>query len=116
MVRTVLRIALLPALLTVGGASLAQSDAPQYGVCRDEISTYVKQELGQTPTRIDVQSYAGFTPYSLGSALVYVEECSGFHAFAIHASMSTCEHIPHYGKKRGSFVHYEGAFGQCRRR
>ena len=63
---------------------------PRYGVCRQQITDYVEQRLGLTITRIEVQSYSERMPVrSLldpGSALVYVEECDGFHAFEIRAT------------------------------
>lgn len=106
---------LLIALLLIGVAS-SSADEARYGVCRQEIVDYVENTLGHTPTRVEIQQYAGSTPFSLGSALVFVNECDGFHAFAISATESVCEHIPHYGQTNGSFVHYEGAFEQCRQR
>jgi hypothetical protein len=91
---------------------------PRYGVCRQQITDFVQQRLGQTPTRIEFQSYSERTPprslFDPGSALVYVKECSGFHAFEVRGTMDLCEHIPHYGTSSGSYVRYEGAFEGCK--
>lgn len=90
---------------------------PRYGVCRQQISDYVEQGLGLTLTHIEVQSYAESTPprsiLETGSALVYVEECRGFHAFEIRATEDLCEFIPHYGLSGGAYIRYEGAFEGC---
>ena len=91
----------------------------RYGVCRQQITDYVQEKLGQTPTRIEVQGYSETMPptgmFDAGSALVYVEECSGFHAFEIRATESVCEYLPHYGKT-GPYIRYEGAFEGCRKK
>ena len=104
-------------LCTSSGIALAQSE-PRYGVCQQEIADYVKQRLGQTPKHIEIQSYAERTPpktlFDVGSALVYVEECSGFHGFEIRGTQSDCEDIAHYGTSSGSYIRYEGAFEGCK--
>lgn len=105
-------------LVLAGVAACAQSE-PRYGVCRQQITDFVQQQLGQTPVRIEFQSYAERTPprspFDPGSALVYVKECSGFHAFEVRGTMDLCEHIPHYGTSSGSYVRYEGAFEGCKK-
>ena len=92
---------------------------PRYGVCRQEMIDFVTHRLGQTPTRIEIQAYAERNPpvtlFDAGSALVYVEECDGFHGFEIRATEDLCEHIPHYGRSRPSYVFYEGPFEGCRK-
>jgi hypothetical protein len=103
--------------LAIGSATAAQA-APRYGVCRQQISDYVEQQLGLKLTRIEVQSYAERSPpislLDVGSALAYVEGCSGFHGFEIRGSEDECEHIPHYGTSSGSYIRYEGAFEGCK--
>ena len=105
------------AALCAGGlAACAQSEA-RYGVCRQQITDFVERRLGQTPTHIEVQSYAERmlprTLFDSGSALVYVKECQGFHAFEIRATEDMCEFIPHYGYSGGSYIRYEGAYEGC---
>ena len=104
---------LLTALLAPG-----VQGQPRYGVCRQQIADYVHQRLGLTVTRIEIQSYSERTPplslFDPGSALVYVKECEGFHAFEIRGTEDLCEHIPHYGSSSGSYIRYEGAFEGCR--
>ena len=103
--------------LAIGSATAAQA-APRYGVCRQQISDYVEQQLGLKLTRIEVQSYAERSPpislLDVGSALAYVEGCSGFHGFEIRGREDECEHIPHYGTSSGSYIRYEGAFEGCK--
>ena len=109
-------VAFVAALGTIAVAACAQGE-PRFGVCEQQISAYVVQRLGLTPVRIDIQSYAERTPprtfLGTGSALVYVEECSGFHGFEIRATWNLCENIPHYGSSGGSYIRYEGAFEGC---
>ena len=104
-------------VLSPGFAANAMAGEPRYGVCRQEMIAFVEQKLGQTPTRIDVQAYSERTPpvtlFDAGSALVYVEECDGFHSFEIRGTESICEHLPHYGTP-GTYVRYEGAFEGCK--
>jgi hypothetical protein len=106
---------------TLSGAVLfspvvAQAE-PRFGVCRQQIVDYVEKRLGLTVQRIDVQSYSERTPaislFDPGSALVYVKECEGFHAFEIRGTEDLCEHIPHYGTSSGSYIRYEGAYEGC---
>ncbi len=103
----------------IAGCAMTAGSQPRYGVCRQEMIDFVEQQLRQTPTRIEIQAYSERTPpmtlFDTGSALVYVKECSGFHAFEIRGTESICEHIPHYGKTSGSYVYYEGAFEGCRK-
>lgn len=93
----------------------AQAD-PRFGVCREQVTDYVKRELGQTPTRVEIQSYAERMPaigmFDAGNALVYVKECDGFHSFEVRGTWSYCENLPHYGNT-GSVIRYEGAFEGC---
>lgn len=110
---------ILAGVLAAAGASAPAQAEPRYGVCRQQIADYVTRTLGQTPTRIEVQSYAERMPvlgmFDAGSALVYVEECSGFHAFEVRGTETYCEHLPHYGSSSGSSIRYEGAYEDCRK-
>jgi hypothetical protein len=91
----------------------ATAEEPRFGVCRQEIGDYVRERLGHTLTRIEINSYAERTTIvHPGSALVYVQECEGFHAFEIFATESTCEHLPHYGSG-ASYTRYAGAYEGC---
>jgi hypothetical protein len=98
-------------------SACAQGDA-RFGVCRQQITDYVELRLGLTLTRIEVQSYAERMPprtiLDVGSALVYVEECTGFHGFEIRATEDLCEYIPHYGSSSGPYIRYEGGFEGCK--
>ena len=106
---------LAPVLLSACAATHAE---PRYGVCRQQIADYVTQRLGQTVTRIQVQSYAERTPpvsmFDAGNALAFVEECDGFHSFEVRGTWDLCENIPHYGRSSGSYIRYEGPFEGCR--
>lgn len=116
-IRLISTIALGSSLFAASMAAMAQSE-PRYGVCRQEIVDYVQQRLGHTVKRIEIQSYAERMPpltlFDLGGALVYVEECAGFHGFEIRGTQSDCEHIAHYGTSSGSYIRYEGAFEGCK--
>ena len=108
------------ALLTGLSACMLASSAnaePRYGVCRQEITNYVQNTLGQTITKMDIQGYAeslSGNSMDLGSILVYVEECSGFHAFDIYGTEDRCENIPHYGSPRNGYTSYNGAYEGCK--
>ncbi len=108
----------LAGLLVAVPAAAFDLGEPRYGVCRQQISDYVTSRLHQTPTRIEIRSYAERSPpigmFDAGDALVYVEECSGFHAFEVRGTWSLCEHIAHYGRSSGSYIRYEGAFEGCK--
>ena len=108
---------LAASLCAASSVAMAQTE-PRFGVCRQEIVDYVEQRLGQTPKRVVIQSYAERMPprslLDVGSALVYVEECSGFHGFEMRGTQSDCEDIPHYGTSSGSYIRYEGAFEGCK--
>ena len=107
-----LRCSPLVAGLLLAGPSAA--DEPRYGVCRQQIMDQVRERFGQTVTRIDVRTYATrSTLFDPGDALVYVEECSGFHAFDILGTETVCEDIPHYGRSIGSYVLFQGSYGEC---
>jgi hypothetical protein len=94
-------------------AAAATAEEPRYGVCRQAIGDYVRERLGQTVTRIDIGSYGERTTIvQPGSALVYVAECEGFHAFEIYATEGTCENLPHYGSG-ASYTRYAGAYEGC---
>ena len=114
--RSTLLAGLSAALL--GTACATVQSEPRFGVCRQQIEDYVRIELGQTPTRIEFQSYSERTPpvtmFDAGNALVWVEECSGFHSFEVRGTQDLCEHIPHYGSSSGSYVRYEGPFEGCK--
>ncbi|MFT5447145.1 MAG: hypothetical protein ACI9DC_002320 [Gammaproteobacteria bacterium] len=62
---------LAASLCAASSIAIAQTQ-PRFGVCRQEIVNYVQQRLGQTPKRIEVQSYAERMPpkslLDLGSA------------------------------------------------
>jgi hypothetical protein len=106
----------LAGTLLVGACAEISQAKPRYGVCRQQITDYVEQQLGQTMTRIDVRSYAERMPprlFEAGDALVYVTECDGFHSFEIRATEDFCEHLPHYGTSSARFIRYEGAFEGC---
>jgi len=110
---------ILAGVLAAAGASGPAQAEPRYGVCRQQMVDYVTNVLGQTPTYIEVQSYAERMPalhmFDAGSALVYVEECSGFHAFEVRGTEAFCEHLPHYGSSSGLRIRYEGAYEGCRK-
>ena len=103
--------------LVVSGLLLAgpaAADEPRYGVCRQQMTDQVRQRFGHTVTRIDVRTYASrSTMFDPGDALVYVEECSGFHAFDVLGTETVCEDIPHYGESEGSYVLYQGSYEGC---
>ena len=109
--------ALIAVISATAIAACAQGE-PRFGVCRQQISDFVEQQLGLTPTRIEVQSYAERMPprtvLDVGSALVYVKECTGFHGFEIRATEDLCEYIPHYGSSSGPYIRYEGGFEGCK--
>ena len=104
-------------VVVVACAGTPVGGEPRYGVCRADINDFVTSTLRQTVTRIEIRSYAEHSPplglLDSGSALAFVEECPGFHAFEIRGTWSLCEHIPHYGKGRASYVRYEGAYDGC---
>ena len=109
-------VGLVASVLFAACALVPAEAEPRFGVCRQQISDYVERELGQTPTRIEIQSYAERMPaiglFDSGSALVYVKECSGFYSFEVRGTWSFCENIPHYGNT-GTFVRYEGGYEGC---
>jgi hypothetical protein len=111
---TTLGVSLLAgALLSTGGDAVATE--PRYGVCLQQIEDYVRQRLGQTVEHIRVNSYAERTTITHpGDALVFVEECDGFHGFEIFGTESVCEHLAHYGSG-AYYVRYEGAYEGCKR-
>lgn len=105
---------LLPAVALLALGAIAAAEEPRYGVCRQEIRDYVREHLGHTIDRIRINSYAERTTiFQPGEALVFVEECDGFHGFEIFATESVCEDLPHYGSG-ASYVRYEGGYGGCR--
>ena len=113
-------LAPLLAGVALAGCAVAEPGAePRFGVCRQQILDHVEQRLGQTVKRIQFQSYAERPPpvslFDTGNALVYVEECDGFHSFEVRGTEDLCEHIPHYGRSSGSYIRYEGAFEGCRK-
>jgi hypothetical protein len=103
--------------LCAAGLTACALGEPRFGVCRQQITDFVELTLGQTPTHIEIQSYAEVMPawtlFDLGSALVYVKECDGFQAFEIRATEDLCEFIPHYGSSSGTYIRYEGAYEGC---
>ena len=105
------------AALGVATITACAQGEPRFGVCRQQISDYVEHHLGLTITHIEVQSYAERMPprtvLDVGSALVYVEECSGFLVFEIRATEDLCEYIPHYGYSGVPYIRYEGGFEGC---
>ena len=102
----------LVAGLVLAGAAAASE--PTYGICRQQIADHVRQQLGQTVKRIDIRNYSERNRIvDHGDALAYVEECGGFHAFEVYGTWSTCEHIPHYGERKGRYVRYQGSYAGC---
>ena len=111
-----LSVCLAAVIASVGCAPMSGAEEPEYGVCRKQVIRYVEERLGQTVTRVDIKAYADrSTPghFDLGNALVFVQECHGFHSFEIHGTWSECEHLPHYGSG-ADYIYYEGPFGRCK--
>ena len=108
----------LIAVISATAITACAQGEPRFGVCRQQITDYVERHLGLTITHIEVQSYAERMPprtmLDVGSALVYVEECSGFHGFEIRATEDLCEYIPHYGYSGVPYIRYEGGFEGCK--
>lgn len=81
------------------------------GVCRAQIEDYVSDNFQQTVSRIDFDyvfdqrssGQDGDGPTS--AAVVYTEECPGYHVFDVFGSDYECEASVHYGEVR-NYVRY----------
>ena len=95
---------LLIAFAVVGFSALyacAAMGPPQYDVCRTQLRTYVAENFDHTVTGIQLQyaEAAGSRSSIRGSgrAVVFVEECEGYHAFELFATYTDCETRAFYG-------------------
>lgn len=81
------------------------------GVCRAQIEDYVSKQFHQTVTKIDFDFV--FDQKSMGeggggptsAAVVYTENCPGYHVFDVFGSDYECEYQVHYGKPR-NYIRY----------
>ena len=79
----------------------AATGPPQTDMCRKQIKDYVAQQFDQTVTGIRLQ-YADpggriSDTRASGTAVVFVEECDGYHAFELFATYTDCETRAYYG-------------------
>lgn len=88
------------------------------GVCREQIERYVTEQLDQTVIEIDFnyvfgQRSAGGEGDGLASAaVVYVQECPGFHVFDLFAADYDCESKFHHGTVP-NYIRYRSANQGC---
>ena len=88
------------------------------GVCRVQIEEYVRDKFQQMVTKIDFDFV--FDQRSMGeggggptsAAVVYIEECPGYHVFDVFGSDYECEASVHYGKPR-NYIRYRTSEGGC---
>ena len=87
------------------------------GVCRAQIEEFVRDNFQQTVTKIDFDfvfdqrstGEGGGGPTS--AAVVYTEECPGYHVFDVFGSDYECEASVHYGKPRNYIRHRVSELG-----
>ena len=93
---------------TAGGAE------PQHGVCEQQVRDFVTGEIGHTIKSIDYwwSLHPGTNEMLEPSeALVYVNECPGFHLIAIRATGEECT-MAHYGTPP-DYLFYRGPSAGC---
>jgi len=114
--RGVRRLAAVALAIGLGGCLGVQTgEEPQFDVCRKQIETYVRENLGQQVTDIIfyyVYERRDLLRWDYSKAVVSVSECPGYHYFEVHAIADTCEMLPHYGRQP-DYLYYLGAFDGC---
>jgi hypothetical protein len=110
-------LAALPwaALAASGCLPAGSGEEPVFDVCRKQLSEYVTQVLRQHPTQVQmryVYEQRDLLRFDFTTALVFVEECPGYHYFDVRATADTCEMIPHYGRQP-TYIRYLGSFDGC---
>lgn len=110
--------AVLVALAVVAfGALYACAAGPTQGdVCRTQLKAYVAQRFDQKVTSIRLEYAEGTDPldvsFVVGTAVVFVKECDGYHAFDLFGTYKDCE-VRSFRGDPPNFIRYRGSARGC---
>ena len=113
---SLLRVALAAALgffTALPGVALGAD--PETNICARQVVADVKQRFGHDVTRVDLYWDYGASPESsieTGSAVAYVEQCTGYYWYEVFATRSTCDHLAHVGKA-SQYIYFRSVNGAC---
>ena len=87
------------ALLALPISPLPAEEA-EHGICEDQIAADLKARFDQKITKIDWSFESSLDGLSglKSQALVYVDDCPGYHVYDIYATDHDCLHRVHYGQ------------------
>jgi hypothetical protein len=111
--------ALMLAVLSQSATSNEQASASsrKYEVCRAQIEQYVEDRLQQSVARIafdfvfDYRS-AGGGDGAKSTAVVYTNECPGYHVFELFATDFDCDARAHFGTVP-NYIYYRTSEDGC---
>ncbi len=112
------RCASIAAILAAAAAAASAEQTgwtERGGVCANQIRTIVSERFGQTVRDIEFRWFnqkSFDNQWNLSQALVYVEECPGFHFFEMNADDFRCVRQAHLGKVP-NYVWYRSSGDGC---
>ena len=106
----------LAVLLGAGVALAASAQEGGGNVCADQIRKVLADRFGQTVARIEFR-YRGMAPadggfFNFSQAIVYPNECPGYHFFGLNADDYACERQTYTGKEP-RFAMYRSSGDGC---
>ncbi len=99
-------------LSVMSGSALAE---PQYGICRTQVDADVEKRFQHKIATIEftyVWSKGGRPGDSKSTALVYTDDCPGYHVYDIFATEFDCEARAYYGTPP-NLIRYRDSAGGC---
>ncbi len=99
-------------LSVMSGSALAE---PQYGICRTQVDADVEKRFQHKIATIEftyVWSKGGRPGDSKSTALVYTDDCPGYHVYDIFATEFDCEARAYYGTPPNR-IRYRDSAGGC---
>lgn len=85
--------------LAIFSLSVTAEDA-EHGICEDQIAADLKTRFGQSITKVDWSFESSLDGLSglKSQALVYTNDCPGYHVYDVYATDHDCLHRVHYGQ------------------
>jgi len=104
----------------ISSCIIAAGGEPKYDVCRTQLIDYVESRFGSKVMRIDFTfdyddgsfSKQSALPLSGSQALVYTDDCDGYHVFDLTGSHFDCVLRAHYGTPR-NYLRHRSSAGDC---
>ena len=109
------RSALLSALVAMIPVGASADAGDLQGACATQIRTFVSERFGHSVRDIEfrwIEQKSRDSIWNLSQAVVFVEECPGFHYFEMNGDQFRCVRQQHLGEVP-NYVLYRSSGGGC---